>query len=71
MKIIESIRIDDPGDPDVGIFSSYWDINGDMYFEDQSELNGFLASLRDAFEYVTTNKISITLNYKEDEKSKQ
>jgi hypothetical protein len=38
------------GDPDVGIFSSRWELNGDFYFDNQQELEDFRKELQALYE---------------------
>lgn len=57
MITIKEIRIDDHGDPSVGIFPSFWNITGEMNFEDEDDYKQFKLKLREAFEYLTDKPI--------------
>lgn len=69
MITIKNLRIDDPADPSVGISPSFWNIEGDLIFEDQETLNAFLNKLSEAWEYQSEGKIYFTYN-KETENGK-
>ena len=53
MILIKNLRIDDSGDPSVGIFPCFWLIQGDLYLEDEDDLNEYIALLRAAWEYTS------------------
>ncbi len=52
-------HISDPGDPSVGMFPSYWTLDGDFYFDGNEELEQFKKKLAEAFEYATDGKLII------------
>jgi hypothetical protein len=62
MITIKGIRIDDFGDSSVGIFSCYWEIVGEMKFDDEAELNQFKNKIQEVFEYVTDRPIVSTID---------
>ena len=54
-KILKIIRVKGfyimfKGDPSVGIFDSRWELNGDFYFDDKEELEGFRKELQTLYE---------------------
>lgn len=43
------------GDPDVGIFDQTWKIEGDFYFDDETQLEEMREKIKEAFEVYTEN----------------
>lgn len=58
--ITKGLRIDDPGDQSVGIFSRSWEIVGEMEFTTDNEFTQFKESLREAFEFLSDSMVIIT-----------
>lgn len=57
---VKGFTIEDPGDPTVGIFPAYWDLDGEMEFEDGETKAMFIQKLKEAFEYLTGDIVKIT-----------
>ena len=47
------------GDPSVGIFSSRWEVDGEMYFDSQEDFDEFVEKLKDAWEIVCSERVQI------------
>ncbi len=47
------------GDPSVGIFSSRWEVDGEMYFDSQEDFDEFVEKLKDAWEIVRGERVQI------------
>ena len=48
------------GDPSVGIFSSTWQLDGNMHFDAREDMEAFRSTLASAFELVCDGPIGIT-----------
>ena len=56
---ITGLIITCPGDMSVGIPSSQWDIDGEMYFENDQHLNEFKTKLIDAWSLIIDERIYV------------
>ena len=63
------LHIYEPGEPSVGISSSHWTIEGDLYFETQEEFNEFKNKLQEAWEFAHNSPIGITTEEEEMEEA--
>lgn len=59
---VTDFRIDDFGDPSVGIFPSFWEIQGEFFFDDEESFKEFKKTIRNAWELVCADSIHITYN---------
>lgn len=75
----DEILIQTQSDESVGIFSQRFTIEGDFFFDEDDQKKSFIEALKDAFEIITGDRVSIKLynskgefeesnyNYKESE----
>lgn len=63
---VKGFYIFSPGDPSVGIFSTYWELVNGFSFNDQEELEDFRKALKDAFEYVADDVYIETFEEREE-----
>lgn len=62
-KTAKQVIIEAPGDPSVGMLSTNWTLDGELYFEDSEEQEYFRTGIKQLFENYTGDRVNVMFDF--------